>query len=285
MGDTPSTGSLGPLVLSVMTHPDADFVDRVSAAATAGYTGIGLRPGDRRRAREAGLSDEDMRAVLASHGVEVVEIEGLHRWGCGGDEGRAARLHEERLYELADALGGRHVTVTGDLDLPHDQVVERFAALCDRAAEHGLRVALEFLPWNEVPDAGVAWAIVREAARPNGGVLVDTWHHFRGAMDDSLLLSVPPERIVAIQFDDADAQVVGTLLEDTLARRRLPGQGDFDLVGFLRLLDGHGVSAPLCVEVINEDLWSRPVAETARLTAEATRRVLAEADIPHGRRS
>lgn len=272
MDDT--TTPFAPLVFSVMTHPDAGFVERVEAAAAAGYTGIGLRTGDRRRAHEAGLTDADLRAVLATNGIEVVEIEGLHRWGCGGDDGEAARQHEERLYELVDALGGRHVTATGDLDLPHDQVVERFAALCDRAAEHGLSIALEFLPWNEVPDAAAAGRIVREAGRSNGGVLVDTWHHFRGAADDDLLRALPPEHVVAVQFDDADEQVVGTLLEDTLSRRRLPGEGHFDLVGFLRLLADHGVRAPLCVEVINTELAGRTIDEVARETADATRAVL-----------
>lgn len=270
-------GELAPLVLSVMTSPDAGFVERIEAAAAAGYSGVGLRTGDRRRAHEAGLTDADLRAVMVANGVSLVEVEGLHRWGIGGADGEAALQHEARLYELVDALGGRHITATGDLDLPHEEVVERFAALCDRAAEHGLSVALEFLPWTEVPDAGAAWRIVRDAGRPNGGVLVDSWHHFRGAADDDLLRAVPPDRILAVQFDDADAEVVGTPLEDTLHRCRLPGEGAFDLVGFLRLLTAHGVRAPLCVEVISDDLAALPIAEAARLTADATRAVLARA--------
>lgn len=276
MPDTPP-GPFSPLVLSVMTAPEADFVVRVEAAAAAGYAGIGLRTGDRRRAHADGLTDADLRAVLDANGIEVVELEGLHKWGMGGEAGASARRHEDRLYELAHALGGRHVTATGDLDLPHDQVVERFAATCDRAAEHGLTIALEFLPWTEVPDAAVAGRIVADADRPNGGVLVDTWHHFRGAADDDLLTALPPERIVAVQFDDADDQVVGTLLEDTLHRRRLPGTGSFDLVGLMRLLADHGVRAPLCVEVIADDLWQLDIAEAAVRTADATRTVLAEA--------
>ncbi len=273
--------ALSPLVLSVMTSPAAGFVERVEAAAAAGYTGIGLRTGDRRRAHADGLTDADLRAVLAAHGIEVVELEGLHKWGMSGTEGERALEHEQRLYELADALGGRHITATGDLDLPHGEVVERFAALCDRAAEHGLTVALEFLPWTEVPDARTAWSIVGDAGRPNGGVLVDSWHHFRGAADDHQLRAIPPEHIVAVQFDDADAEVVGTLLDDTLHRRRLPGEGAFDLVGFLRLLVDHGVRAPLCVEVINDELGAMPVAEAAARTAQATRAVLDRA-LPDG---
>ena len=51
------------LALSVMTVPDAPFEARVTAAAAAGFDGIGLRPGDRTRAHEAGLSDADMDRI------------------------------------------------------------------------------------------------------------------------------------------------------------------------------------------------------------------------------
>ena len=152
---------------------------------------------------------------------------------------------------------------------------ERFAALCDRAAGHGLLVAIEFLPWTGIPDARTAWEIVRRSERPNGGLLVDTWHHFRGACDEAQLRAVPPGRIVAVQLDDADA-ASGLPYEDTL-RRRLPGEGMFDLVGLVRLLDELGVDAPLSVEIISPEHHARPLVEAARRAHDATRAVLARA--------
>ncbi len=41
-------------------------------------------------------------------------------------------------------------------------------------------------------------------------------------------------------------------MEDTSYRRRLPGEGEFDLVGFLQLLDDRGVTAPISVEVMSD---------------------------------
>ncbi len=272
-----SSGSaFDPLVLSVMTAPDAGFEARVEAAAAAGYRGIGLRPGDRRRAHDAGHSDADLRAMLAAHALEVVEIDVLVGWGADDVAVAKAQGHEPRIYELVDALGGRHLTVTGDLEGPDDLVVERFAGLCDRAAEHGLSVALEFLPWTEVPDAGRAWSIVEAAGRANGGVLIDAWHHFRGADDESLLRAVPADRILAVQFDDGRLSD-GPPTEAETFERALPGEGEFDLVRFLRLLADHGVVAPLCVEVISTEMRTAPTAEAARRSAETTRDVLARA--------
>ena len=63
-----------------------------------------------------------------------------------------------------------------------DELVERFGALCDRAADIGALVHLEFIPMTPIADVATAWRIVREADRPNGGILFDTWHFFRGRL-------------------------------------------------------------------------------------------------------
>ena len=96
---------------------------------------------------------------------------------------------------MADAFGS-HVVNVGDIGMPEDlaamdDVIEGFAGLCDRAAEHGLLVALEFLPWSGIPDVATAWRIVDAAGRANGGLLVDTWHHLRGVADDDALRARP----------------------------------------------------------------------------------------------
>ena len=157
-----------------------------------------------------------------------------------------------------------------------DRSAELFAGVCDRAAERGLRIALEFLPWTEVPDADTAREIVQRAGRPNGGVQVDSWHHFRGAASDDQLRALPPELVVAVQFDDGLMSGDGTLYEQTF-ERLVPGDGEFKLAHFLQVLAGNGVTAPLCVEVISTPMKEMPVADAARITADATRKILGEA--------
>lgn len=271
------TNAFERLVFSVMTHPGAPLVERAQAAAAAGYQGIGLRPGDLARARQAGANDAGLRSLLADLGLSVVEIDVLVGWGLDGPAGAKARRHEERIYELADVFGAHHVTVTGDLAHGVEAGAEAFASLCDRAAAHGLIVALEFLPWTDVPDAATAARLVDLAERRNGGVLVDAWHHFRGAGSEEQLLALAPDRVVGVQFDDGLLHGTGSLLEQTFDRE-LPGEGEFDLPRFLRLLGGMGLGhLPLCVEVISPRLAELPVAEAARRSADATRRVLAQA--------
>jgi len=259
----------------------APFEARVAAAAHAGYAGIGLLVDDYEALRASGHSDADLRAILAAHGQSVFEIEFLYHWMCRDERGRFARDLETRLLRMADALGVRHLNM-GDVNPPEqappsDLIVERFAAVCDRAAGHGLLVGLEFLPWSGIPDAAAAGAIVQAAGRPNGGVNLDAWHYFRGAADPAALTAIPPDRYIAVALNDAAARVVGDLIEDTTRRRRLPGEGSFDLVGFLRLLDRHGVTAPLVVEILSDEQNARPIDEAAAAPLAATRALLKRA--------
>jgi sugar phosphate isomerase/epimerase len=258
--------------------PRFSFAERVAAAADAGFVGVGMLADDYTAMRAAGVRDSELRSVLDDHGIRALEIEFHFDWALDGERGRQAAARERTLQEMADALGPDHVNV-GDLNPPGEgpptaQVVERFGALCDRAGEHGLRVALEFLPWTTIPDLATASDIVRSAARPNGGVLVDAWHYFRGNPDAELLASLPAEDVVAVQLDDADPEPLGPLFEDTMLRRRLPGEGAFDLTSLIQALDRVGVTSPYSVEIMSQEEQARSAREAATRAYRAARSVL-----------
>lgn len=279
----PGYAGLGPgdLILSHFSLGRfRPFEERVRAAADAGFAAMGLYIGEYERLRAQGARDADLRGFLDQYAMRVVEIEALRGWSATGDE-RAAYLRTERaVFAMNDALGpAHHVQVIGPYTGTLDDAAEAFAGLCDRAAEHGLAAAIEFLPeMSNIPDAATAMRIVTRAGRPNGGICLDCWHHFRGANDDDMLRSIPAERVFAVQFDDGPRQRVDPdYYTDCTRHRRVPGEGDFDLVGFLRLVGEMGVRLPLSVEVMSAGLQPRPAAETARRLADATRAVMAAA--------
>jgi len=261
----------------VFEPPRFSFTERVAAAAQAGFAGIGVAIEDYAACRERGISDTVMRRILDDHCIRAVELEFLQNWWRKDERGRGAGANETLFYAAADVFGSRHINVgsAGPRgSLPALEIVaEHFAALCDRAARHGLLVALEFRPWSDIPDVATAWRLVQLADRNNGGILIDTWHYFRGAADPAQVRSVPADRFFVIQFDDADAVQVGGYMEDTTQRRRLPGHGAFDLSGFIQMLDGMGVNAPVSVEILSEEQRARPLDEAARLAHDTTRAV------------
>jgi sugar phosphate isomerase/epimerase len=279
----PGYADLGPddLILSHFSLGRfRPFEERVRAAAEAGFAAMGLYVGEYERLRAEGARDADLRAVLDQYGLRVVEIEALRGWSATGAERDAYLATERSVFAMSDALGpGHHVQVIGPYVGTLDDAAEAFAGVCDRAADHGLAAAIEFLPeMSNIPDAATAMQIVTRAGRANGGICLDCWHHIRGANDDDMLRAIPAEAIFTVQFDDGPRQRVDPdYYTDCTRYREVPGDGDFDLVGFLHLVGEMGVRLPLSVEVMSAGLQPRPPGEIARRLADATRAVMVTA--------
>ena len=266
------------LVWSHFSRPRfGDFDERVAAAARAGMAGIGLYVFEYERLRrDEQRAPADIRAVLAEQGVVVSDAEVVDGWwAVDGEHAARCRRIETLAYEMADELGVRYLQAIGPYDCGIDQAASGFAGLCDRAAEHGLLVGIEWLPYTNIATAQDAEEIVRAADRPNGGYCADIWHHARGANDLSMIQALEPHRIFAVQLNDGTlTPALDDYKADCLANRVPPGEGEFDCVGFLRVLREMGVDAPISIEVCSSELWDAPADVAARAAADATRRVL-----------
>jgi sugar phosphate isomerase/epimerase len=276
----------GALILANGSIGPVPFEERVSAAAAGGFDGIGLSVWEYTRLRGQGYEIPQMRDALNQHGLRLAELEVVLGFSVSGPAAQTEpipgirytdRDTEATFFEMAEAFGARHLQAVGTFgtDVLEDDAAEAFAGLCDRAAHHGLLVALEFVPTTNVPDAGVGQRIVAEADRANGGLCVDSWHHFRGRADDDLLRAMRPDRVFMIQLDDGPRSPRDPdFVTDTTQHRLPPGEGEFDLVHFLRLLGDMGVEAPISVEVLSAELATRPAADVAELLGAATQQVV-----------
>jgi sugar phosphate isomerase/epimerase len=281
--------SLGPddLVLCAGTLPrHTTFVDRVDAASAAGFAGISLWGRDYQAARREGHSDADVRARLADHGLAVAELDPAWWWTpvtfdapslASIDDMEVFCNGEAELFAIADAVGARSINAVDVLGgrWSIDDAAEALAGFCDRAAEHGLLVHVEFLPWSRIADVATAWEVVRLAGRANAGIAVDAWHWFRGPSDDAALRSVPGAKIMAVQLGDAPADSEPDPMTASLHERLLPGDGDVDLVNLVAALREAGAVAPIGVEVFSDALHALGPHEAARRAGDAVRRILA----------
>jgi sugar phosphate isomerase/epimerase len=274
------------LVLCSMSMVPIGFRDLVESAAGAGFDAVSVVGSVYRRGqRDDGLSDRDMRLLLDDSGLYVSEVESAGSWLSPPEkvvERWRPRLSDEEILRISEALGARTVVAThfGE-PASAEAAAPGFAALCDAAADAGTTVSLEFPAWATINDVATAWEIVRLADRPNSGILLDTWHHRRSSSADDVLLSIPPERITAIQLADGAAEPTGRLEEDVL-ERRMPGEGQFGIVELLRELGQIGVRTPVGIEVWDKQLLEQGPAEAARQLAAAARRVLEEASAAEG---
>jgi sugar phosphate isomerase/epimerase len=286
-------GGLPGLVASFFTlsgagfvePPRNSFIERCEAAAAAGFTGIGLHVDDLPRTIAAGVDVSEMRAVLRTNGLALVEIEFLAGWAVNNGTHGGLSPALAGIEAVSDALGGRHVSAgefSGDALLDSEEALDRAAkalrANADRLAERGLLVALESFPWSAITNAGITIDLLRRADAPNAGLLIDVWHFYNGGGQPGQLVDLPTAGITAFQLND------GPLVHDDFqqharAERQLPGEGELDVVGLIRAVRGAGFTGPYCVESNTPELRNLPVAEAARRAADAANDVLRSAGV------
>lgn len=272
------------LVWSHFSRPRfGQFDERVAAAAANGFRGIGLYAYDYRRMRDdEGRSAAELRDVLAAHGMVIAEIEIVRGWwatsGPAYDEFVEMR---DLAFEMADEFGCRYLQAISGVGHTHQEGVTGFRSLGEQAADHGLLVGVEWLPYTTIATVREAQRLVEDVDLANCGYCVDLWHHTRTLNDLDTIRAINGEQVFCIQLDDGPVAQSTDLdyRSDCLVSRVPPGDGEFDCAGFLRTLADMGVTAPISVEVCSADLWEAPVEVAARASAEGTRRVLAAAGL------
>ena len=243
------------------------FREQVAAAATAGFGGITCWPNIWRHAqRRDQLTVADMRRMLDDAGLVPTDVDACSDWAApAAVDVPLPSAPRAEFFDVGARLGATTVVATHTIGA--ESVTERevagFAELCDAAAEHGLRIALEYVPFTGVRDLASALRILDQVNRPNAGLVVDLAHHARSGGEPDDLRSLRPELVFTVQLADGPAAPPADLLVDAMSHRQLPGQGDFSLVECLRVLSDIGVRAPLGPEVYRPECADRPASEVA----------------------
>ncbi|UOR01334.1 sugar phosphate isomerase/epimerase [Leucobacter allii] len=255
---------------------------RIEAVAAHGWQGFGLVADDLAEFLRSG-THADLAALLQDHGITHLELEFLGDWWSDGERRRRSDRVRRELLGAAEALGARTVKIApavGGESVDPGRFAEEFDRLASEAGEHGTRVALETLPFSSnAPTLEDGIALVTEVGNPAGGLCVDVWHVHRGGTDYSIIRDrLPAEYLFVVELDDAAAAPVGTLWEDTVHRRLLPGRGAFDVPEFINAIRATGYDGIWGVEMISEHHRSLPLAAALAQTREATLACFAEAD-------
>ncbi|WP_111767095.1 sugar phosphate isomerase/epimerase family protein [Nakamurella deserti] len=257
-----------------------DLRTRAEAVARAGYTGIGVTIDD---LEASPLPLADFAVLLDDLGLVHREVELLEDWWATGERRRTSDAVRSRLLVAAEVLGARSIKVGPDVvlddsPLPPPADVARWAAelhtLAGQAADVGSRIALEPLPFSNVADFRLAGELVRAADHPAAGLTVDIWHVERGPSTLADVAALPAGSVFVVELNDAGTPQ-GHLFDDTIRRRVLPGDGVFDVAGFVRVLADGGFAGPWGVEMLSDAHRSQPLDEALAAAAAGTRAVFA----------
>lgn len=262
-----------------MPHTDHEyspfgFRERVESSARAGFKGFGIWHADLEHALHT-LTLKDMKQILDDNGIRHVELEFLGDWFLDGERKAQADLRKKLLFDAAEALQAHHVKV-GDFyqqRTPMPRLIERFAELCAEGTEHGTKVGFELMPFAMIDTLEDSLKMIEGAGASKGGICLDTWHIVKLNIPFDDIRRIPAQYITSVELNDGTFECPWSLHEDTVNHRRLCGQGEFDVKGFIAAVQDAGYDGPWGIEVLSEELRKWPLE---KLTIESFRTTMAQ---------
>jgi 4-hydroxyphenylpyruvate dioxygenase len=239
--------------------------DKLTAAARAGFDGIELFEND---LLVSPWKPAEIRSRCADLGLSIDLYQPFRDFeGLSPELFRRSMDRAERKFDVMAELGADTVLVCSSV---HPEAVDdddlaasQLARLADRAAERGMRIAYEALAWGRhVSTWDHSWRIVQRADHPALGLCLDSFHVLSREVSPDGIAGIAPGKIFFLQLADAP-HLHMDVLQWSRHHRLFPGQGAFDLPGFVRLVLASGYDGPLSLEVFNDVFRQSDPARTA----------------------
>ncbi len=227
-------------------------------------------PADARRL----LDDAGMSAPVASFQGGLLISQ--------GDARREHWQHFERRLSLCRELRVGTLIVAADLQgaiEQHDleRAVTSLRQAADRAAQHEVRIALEFqCRATFANNLQTAAALVDEIAHPALGLCLDAFHYYCGPSKLEDLGAVPPGKLFHVQLCDLAGQPRELATDSD---RVLPGDGDFLLEPLIGSIAALGYDGHVSIETMNPQIWAIPARQFGEVAMTALRKVLGQASM------
>ncbi|MCP1649686.1 3-dehydroshikimate dehydratase QuiC [Pseudomonas nitroreducens] len=234
--------------------------DKLEAIAAAGFDGVEIFEND---LLYHGGSPREVRRLCADLGLAITLFQPFRDFeGCRRDRLPRHLDRLERKFDLMQELGTDLVlmcsNVAADALGVREFLLEDLGLAAERAGARGLRVGYEALAWGRhVNTWQQVWDLVRELNHPALGVILDSFHTLSLKGDPAGIAQIPGEKIFFVQMADAPILAMD-VLEWSRHFRNFPGQGEFDLPGFLAPILKSGYRGPLSLEIFNDGFRAAP---------------------------
>ena len=232
--------------LAYLTLPGIDPLEQIRIAGETGYDCVSLRtipmgqPGEPQTVLEANPQlFRQLRQQMESCHVRLLDIELVRIREDLPEDYRAA-------FDRGAQLGAKHVLSsvwTKDFSF----AAERYAAICDQAAEFGLDVNMEFPIVSCMTTFRETVAMQKRVGKPNLKVFVDTLYAHFDRMTPEDFASIAPEDYGIIHLCDCPKDTSGDITAIVRAGREYCGLGQADLAMMLQALPEH----PCAIELPN----------------------------------
>jgi 2-keto-myo-inositol isomerase len=272
------TKQFGRLALHMWTIDTTPLATALDAARAGGFDAVELRRTDFKRCYDAGMSNEEVLALIRNSGIPVGVLGVEYGWlfATADESKRLFKVFRESC-ENAVALGcNMLMSAPGPLAGPIPEAIKYLREAGDIAGEYGLRLAIEFNSQHPVLNKlEVLRELIDGAAKKNCGYLIDTYHFARSGAGGRGFASVPADEIFCFQYSDLSPTPVTGVARPT--DRLPPGKGMVQWREVFGLLAEKGYTGYLSYEAPNPEQWARSPYDVAREGVELTHGLLRNA--------
>lgn len=244
----------------------------LDAAASAGFDALAPDIFWLRALEQEGVSLESLASEMRDRGLACMEIAGI---AIGSEERTERELAENLRYARVLDAEFVNARIVEPID---DQIIERvkrcaIAFRQEGAAVGGTRVALEFSRGTNLNGVSQTLDLTYAVGEEGVGVTLDTWHFFLhpDGPDWAALEALPIDLLANVQLSDGVAYGDGEFGPATMDRRRMPGEGEFDLSRCMQILDARGFDGAVVVEILNAEERKSSLEAFAERAMQASR--------------
>jgi len=149
-------------------------------------------------------------------------------------------------------------------------LIESFSNLCAEAAGHGTKILFELIVDAMIKTVPEALEMVQGSGARNGGIMIDFWHIAKLGIPYEEVARIPSQYLLGVELNDGTRECPWSLHEDTINHRKLCGEGEFDVKGFVNCLLEAGYSGPWGVELLSDDVRKLSLEEAANRAFQTT---------------
>jgi sugar phosphate isomerase/epimerase len=243
------------LCLNLGTINHLDYETQLRVSSQAGFKAVGLHMIRLEEYLYSGRTLDDAVDALKRNHLEAAEVVFMPDWVSA--RGRGKRQILARLEYICSTMERLESPILiantlGEKEYEQALTQDNFGELCRVALRYGVMIALEYLPWTSLDTMKKAWDIVRTVNLANGGIVLDTFHYFKGHPSPKDLYEVPIEKIFIVHLDDLE-DVEADLVTLTRRHRVAPGEGIFNFDEVLEYLFAGRYGGYYSLEILNRN--------------------------------
>lgn len=249
----------------------------LAGAAKVGFDAVEIWS----RKLDAYLENHDaaeLKALLDSHGLSAAS---LCPYGLVGFSDNRKELETiEHAAEVAAEIGCPVLLVCADAppegmdrEAAYDIMAATARAYAERAAAHGVKVAIEPLGRHPfIPGPREALEVIERVGHDNLGLMMDFFHYYKSGVPLEDIRAIPTELLLIVHVDDCEDLPPEALTDQ---HRVYMGEGVIPLKDMMGVLREKGYSGALSVEIFREEYWQKDPVDVSVAAKAAYDRMMA----------